>query len=147
MSRPDTLPLELSIRLRANREDLSLPDSHGQIFNALCLLAKQDPHWYRGPENAGPSQDAPRVTAKSMERQLILKLGLSSKPSFPVRRLGTLWRNEPWRQMIAEWCQFPLGLATFNITTWEWMSSCRVDEVSWPSMLLLRLDVLALTPT
>jgi hypothetical protein len=105
------------IRLRANREDLSLPDTHGQIWGDLCVLAQQDAHWYRGPETAGPSKHAPKVTAKSMERQLTLKLGLTGKTTFPVRRLGTLWRNEPWRQMITEWCQFPLGLATFNITT------------------------------
>lgn len=58
------------------------------------------------------------------------QLGLNGRASFPVRRLGTLWRNPGWRDVITAWCRFPLGQATFNMSTFEWMSSCRIDEVS-----------------
>lgn len=131
-STTDTLPLELSIQLRANREDLSLPDSHGQIWTELSTLAQQDAEWYRPPPAdaaAGSRPGLPTGLAKRMEAQLTEKLGLQGQTTFPVRRLGTLWRNEHWRTMITEWCQYPLGQSTFNISTWEWMSSCRIDEV------------------
>lgn len=129
----DTLPLELSIQLRANREDLSLRDSHGQIWRELSIIAQQDANWYRGQDekaSGGKKKDSTKGVAKRMEVQLFQKLHLQGQTSFPIRRLGTLWRNDPWRSMIHEWCQFPLGQCTFNITTWEWMSSCRIDDVS-----------------
>jgi hypothetical protein len=57
-------------------------------------------------------------------------LGLSGRVKFPVRRLGTIWRNKNWRPMITKWCEFSVGQATFNISTFEWMASCRIDDVS-----------------
>ena len=135
--------MELSIQLRANREDLSLPDTHGQIWTELALLAEQDAEWYlpsAGEGSYGAPNRVKKGITKSMEAQLVQKLGLTGNTSFPVRRLGTLWRNEVWRRMITEWCQFPLGLTTFNITTWEWMSSCRIDDVSLLSPSTINLE-------
>ena len=65
-----------------------------------------------------------------LEGQILELLGLSSRVKFPVKRLVPLWRNENWKPMITEWCKFALGLATFNISTFEWMASCRIDDVS-----------------
>ena len=141
----DTLPLELSIQLRANRAGLSLLDSHGQIWTELSILAAQDRHWYRDPHRNGRSQTKTRKNgtkgvAKEMEAQLVQKLGFNGQTAFPVRRLGILWRNERWRKMISEWCQYPLGQSTFNISTWEGMSSCRIDDVSLSLSLSLSLS-------
>jgi hypothetical protein len=112
----DTLPLDLSVQLRANREDLVLPDNHGQIWTELTTLARQDETLFQG-------------STKLMEEQMSTTLGLNGLTKFPVRRLGTLWRNSHWRSVITRWCQFPLGQHTFNISTFEWMSSCRLDDV------------------
>ena len=61
---------------------------------------------------------------------MIKMLGLAGREKFPTRRLVTLWRNKSWKEMITKWCSFPVGLGTFNITTFEWMASCRLDDVS-----------------
>ena len=67
---------------------------------------------------------------KAVEQQMSQILGLNGRVSFPVRRLGTLWRNDSWRPVITEWVRHPVGQATFNMSTFEWMSSCRMDDVS-----------------
>jgi hypothetical protein len=108
----------LSIQLRANREDLILPDSHGHIWTEMVTLTEDNAEFFGG-------------TTKIMEERIAKTLGLHGQAKIPVRRLGTLWRNASWRPMITEWCQFPLGQSTFNISTFEWMSSCRIDEVSF----------------
>jgi hypothetical protein len=61
---------------------------------------------------------------------MLESLGLSGRVKFPVRRLATLWKNEPWNQMITRWCKLAIGQSTFTISTFEWMASCRIDEVS-----------------
>ncbi|KAF2174792.1 hypothetical protein K469DRAFT_770346 [Zopfia rhizophila CBS 207.26] len=111
----DTLPPHLHIKLRANREDLVLPDNHGQIWAELATLSSQDSTLFQGRNSV-------------VEQQMIQLLNLSGRVKFPVRRLGTLWRNKNWRQMVTRWCGFSLGQATFNISTFEWMASCRIDD-------------------
>ena len=113
---PDALPPDLRIKLRANREDLTLPDNHGQIWAGLATLGERDPTLFQGGR-------------KDVEMQILRQLGLGSKIKFPVRRLTTLWRNTRWRDMITRWCSIPIGRETFNISTFEWMSSCRIDDV------------------
>jgi hypothetical protein len=112
----DALPPQLQIKLRANREDTTLPDNHGQIWTELAALS---------PEHDKLSQDSNRL----VEQQIQEQLGLSSRVKFPVRRLATLWKNARWNLMITRWCQFPIGQSTFTISTFEWMASCRIDDV------------------
>lgn len=69
-------------------------------------------------------------TIVAIEREMLETLGLSGPVKFPIRRLITLWKNSNWRSMITRWCETALGQATFNISTWEWMASCRMDDVS-----------------
>ncbi|KAF5002984.1 hypothetical protein FDECE_10458 [Fusarium decemcellulare] len=69
-----------------------------------------------------------------VEKKMVDILRLGSGDKFPTGRLVTLWRNNRWRPMITRWCETQLGRATFNISTWDWMASCRIDSVS----LLLR---------
>lgn len=65
-----------------------------------------------------------------VEQQMLNKLGLSGRVKFPVKRLCTLWKNKEWRNMITRWCEFAIGRNTFNISTFEWMAGCRIDDVS-----------------
>ena len=69
-------------------------------------------------------------TNSQIERKMLEALGLSGPVKFPIRRLVTLWKNANWRSMITRWCETTLGQATFTISTWEWMASCRMDDVS-----------------
>jgi len=71
-----------------------------------------------------------RGTNARVEGQMLDILSLGGEAKFPVRRLVTLWRNDSWRSMITRWCETAVGRATFNISTWEWMASCRIDDVS-----------------
>jgi len=105
------------VRLRANREEVLLPDSHGQIWNELVALAQHDHHLFHG-------------NAKEVEQQMSQQLGLHDYDKFPTKRLGTLWRNDQWRPIITELCQFPFGQNLFSISTFEWLSSCRLNDVS-----------------
>ncbi|KAF2133085.1 hypothetical protein P153DRAFT_253634, partial [Dothidotthia symphoricarpi CBS 119687] len=111
----DALPAHLHIKLRANREDTILPDNHGQIWTELATLSSKDPRLF---------QDSNTV----VEKQMLQHLGLSGRVKFPVRRLATLWKNTNWNPRITRWCQFPIGQATFTISTFEWMASCRIDD-------------------
>jgi hypothetical protein len=85
---------------------------------ALEALADADPTLFQGSN--GPIQ-----------QEMLEKLGLSGRVPFPMRRLVTLWRNESWHNMAERWCQTPIGRATFNVSLWEEMARCRVDEVSF----------------
>lgn len=113
----DTLPSLLRIQLRANREDVILPDNHGQIWMELATLSSENGQLFQGSN-------------RSVEQEMLEHLRLSSRVKFPVRRLATLWRNLSWRPMITRWCRTLIGQATFNISTFEWMASCRIDDVS-----------------
>lgn len=83
----------------------------------LVLASGQDDSLFRGKKAA-------------VERQMLDVLRLSSEDRFPVSRLVTLWKNDRWRSMITRWCETEVGRATFNISTWDWMSSYRIDNVS-----------------
>lgn len=113
----DTLPSHLRVQLRANREDVVLPDNHGQIWTELATLSSNNSELFQGSN-------------RSVEQEMLEQLRLSSRVKFPVRRLATLWRNLSWRPMITRWCHTSIGQATFNISTFEWMASCRIDDVS-----------------
>jgi hypothetical protein len=66
----------------------------------------------------------------TIEKEMLETLGLSSRVKFPTRRLVTLWKNTRWNSMITTWCSTALGQATFNLSTWDAMASCRIDDVS-----------------
>ncbi|GKU10393.1 unnamed protein product, partial [Fusarium langsethiae] len=111
----DTLPLSLNLKLRVNRQDPAMADSHGQVWMQVVAASSQDPDLFRGK-------------AAQVEDQMIDVLQLGSEKQFPTRRLVTVWRNERWREMATRWCETSIGRATFKISTWEWMISCRIDD-------------------
>ncbi|KID94129.1 hypothetical protein MAJ_09910, partial [Metarhizium majus ARSEF 297] len=111
----DAMPYWLLARLRANRIGLSLPDSHGQIWTQLVLATQQDRDLLSGK--------------KVNDEDIVLDiLQLRDIPRFPISRLLTLWDNDRWRPMITRWCETAVGRDLFNISTWEWMASCRIDN-------------------
>ncbi|KAH6880649.1 hypothetical protein B0T10DRAFT_411653, partial [Thelonectria olida] len=110
----DKLPLELDIKLRVNRQDPSLPDTHGQIWTQLVMAASHDGALFQGN----------KIT---VEKQITDILRLNREDRFPIGRLVTLWKNKRWRSMITRWCTTTLGRSTLNISTWDWMASYRVD--------------------
>jgi hypothetical protein len=115
----DTLPAEISIQLRANRVDPTLPDSHGQLWNELATLASTNERIFQGSNTV-------------IEKEMLQRLRLNSTGAkFPIHRLVTLWKNDNWRKMITSWCSNPLGQATFNVSTWDLMARCRVDDVCY----------------
>lgn len=83
----------------------------------LVALAAAENTLFQGSN--GPIQD-----------EMLQTLGLSSRVAFPIRRLVTLWKNSHWREVITRWCQTSIGRATFNVSLWEEMARCRIDDVS-----------------
>jgi hypothetical protein len=93
-----------------------MADSHGEIWAQVVAAASQDPQLFEGK----PSK---------VEKQVVHALQLSSEITFPLRRLVTVWRNERWRAITTDWCRTTIGRTTFQISTWEWMISYRIDDV------------------
>lgn len=102
-----------------------LPDTHGHIWMELNTLYQTDPELWN-------------KSSREFEQTVAGILGLNGRVSFPVRRLGILWRNAAWRDIITEWCSYPVGQQTFNISVWEWMASLHIDEVV---LFFLRVDL------
>lgn len=119
--RVDTLPIELDIKLRVNRRDLTLPDTHGQIWLQLVSAFDRDPTLFSTERNGNK---------KGIEKRMLDILCLTSEARFPISRLVTLWRNERWRPRITRWCRTSLGRATFNISKWYQIAGYRLDDVS-----------------
>lgn len=92
-------------------------DSHGQIWMQVVEALKYDPELLSG-------------TVADSQQRVIQALKLGSDIQFPIRRLVTIGKNEKWMKMVSRWCETTLGRATFKISTWEWMISYRIDEVS-----------------
>lgn len=113
----------MQTKLRANREDTTLPDSHGQIWAEVVTLSARDASLFGPP-------------TKGLEARLVENLALGGRAKFPVRRFATLWMNERWKAMITRWCEHQIGQATFNISAFEWMASCRIDDVSCSDLFL-----------
>ncbi|KAL9568922.1 hypothetical protein ACKAV7_006936 [Fusarium commune] len=121
----DTLPVELDIKLRTNRRDLTLPDSHGQIWLQLASASDRDPTLFSSAKNKNK---------QALERRMLDILCLRSEIRFPISRLVTLWKNERWRPMITRWCQTQIGRAIFNISIWDCMASYRIDDDLMPAI-------------
>jgi hypothetical protein len=117
----DTLPVELDIKLRVNRRDLTLPDTHGQIWLQLVSAFDRDPTLFSAERN---------VNKKGIEKRMLDILCLTSEARFPISRLVTLWRSERWRPRITRWCRTSLGRTTFNISKWYQIAGYRLDDVS-----------------
>ncbi|KAK3177774.1 hypothetical protein K4F52_009472 [Lecanicillium sp. MT-2017a] len=113
----EELPFDLDVKLRTNRPGTTLRDSHGQIWSQLvlaeALARKQGKTLFDGNKAA-------------IERRLldILQLGTEK---FPVSRLLTLWNKTRWREVLTRWSATAVGAANFEISTFAWMSSLRVD--------------------
>lgn len=56
-------------------------------------------------------------------------LNLGPEVKFPLRRLAMIWRNNRWRPLTTQWCETLVGRQTFQISTWDWMISNRIDDV------------------
>ncbi|KAJ3454455.1 hypothetical protein MRS44_018349 [Fusarium solani] len=115
----DTLPVELDIKLRVNRRDLTLPDSHGQIWLQLASASDRDPTLFSPQKNKNK---------QALEKRMLDILCLRSETRFPISRLVALWKNERWRPIITRWCRTQIGRATFNISIWDRMASYRIDD-------------------
>jgi hypothetical protein len=87
------------------------------VWVELVALADADNTLFQGAN--GPIQ-----------KEMLEMLGLSGRVRFPTRRLVTLWKNSDWRHMITEWCRSSIGRATFNVSLWDDMARCRIDDVS-----------------
>lgn len=111
------MPLELQIELRANRGGTVLPDTHGQVWTELCAWAEQDGN---GVMFGGARRD--------VEEQLSRALKFNTREQFPVRRLAILWKNDRWRTFVTRLCGRRAGKDLFNISTFQKMSSCRIDD-------------------
>ncbi|KAK1973872.1 hypothetical protein LZ30DRAFT_451157 [Colletotrichum cereale] len=118
----DRLPADLNIKLRINRRDPSLPDNHGQIWTQLVSVASD------AVEPTG------RDRATTVNHKLVEALRLGGEKSFPTRRLMTLWNHKRWRTVTTRWCETRLGLETFNVSTFEWMASLRIDDYWLPTL-------------
>lgn len=116
----DTLPSELNIKLRLNRQNLAMPDSHGQIWMQLIVASKCDSSLF-----------SKKQTKAAVEKSMLDILCPSSDVRFPTSRLVTLWRNERWKPMITRLCETVVGREMFNITNLEYLASCRIDDVSF----------------
>ncbi|KAL6366018.1 hypothetical protein LRP88_00601 [Fusarium phalaenopsidis] len=64
----DTLPVELDIKLRVNRRDLTLPDTHGQIWLQLASAFDRDPTLFSAEKN---------VNKKGIEKRMALPASAS----------------------------------------------------------------------
>ncbi|KAI9764365.1 MAG: hypothetical protein M1840_008503 [Geoglossum simile] len=124
----ESLPEHLNIKLRANRRDAKLPDSHGQVWMELHQLSETDCSLFQGGTNL-------------MQRQMLESLGLGGSAKFPIRRLTTLWRNNNWKSMITRWCSMAVGRETFNVSSWDEMMRYRIDEF-WFEKFNNILDIL-----
>lgn len=113
----DRLPPDLDRELRMNRQDLTMADNHGQVWNQARSAIAQDPTLLEG-------------NFKKVTEQVTRALYLGAVRSAPVRRLVTIWRNERWRSLANAWCETRLGVESFSISTWSWMITCRLHDVS-----------------
>ncbi|KAF5002323.1 hypothetical protein FDECE_10647, partial [Fusarium decemcellulare] len=128
----DTLPPTLNLKLRVNRQDPAMADSHGQVWMQVVAASRQDPQLFHGK-------------AADIEEQMIDILQLGSEKLFPTRRLATIWRNQRWREMATRWCETFIGRATFKISAWDWMISCRIDDY-WFTVFRSVLQTLSQLP-
>lgn len=94
-----------------------MQDSHAQIWKELAALYEEDQTLFQGKN--GPIQD-----------EMLDILG-HSEATFPIRRLVTLWKAKGWRELITRWCKTPLGDSLFQLSLWEELSRCRIDDVSY----------------
>ncbi len=103
-----------------------MADSHGQVWVQVVAASSQDPKLFSG-------------TAIQVKDQMTDVLQLGSDKQFPTRRLATIWRNKRWREMATRWCETSIGRATFKISTWDWMISYRIDDVSETGLVTVGL--------
>lgn len=113
-----TLPDRTNLQLRVNRKDPVMVDSHGQIWAQVVAASSKNDKLLR--------EDKTDI----LKAEITETLHLSGDIHFPISRLVTIWRNERWREMTSQWCETTVGRDTFKISTWNWMISYRMDDVS-----------------
>ncbi|WYZ36255.1 hypothetical protein EsH8_XII_000005 [Colletotrichum jinshuiense] len=116
--------------------DPGLPDNHGQIWTQLLSIASKAAAVALAPT---PEKDV------SVNQKLVEALCLGGEKQFPTRRLVTLRNHTRWQDMTMRWCHTKLGLETFNISTFQWMASLRIDEY-WVATLDAVLETLLSLP-
>ncbi|KFA76187.1 hypothetical protein S40288_10098 [Stachybotrys chartarum IBT 40288] len=100
---PRTLTIEQLLQLRANRRDITRPDSHGYIWLQAVTAESQKENMFHGK-------------VEDMLGQMSDTLQLHDEAGVPLRRLVTLWRNERWKAMITNTI-VGRGVATSNYYT------------------------------
>lgn len=63
-----------------------------------------------------------------IEEQMSRALKLNTREQFPVRRLAILWKNDRWRKFVTRLCSRRTGKDLFNISTFQKLSSYRIDD-------------------
>ncbi|KAF4472983.1 hypothetical protein FALBO_131 [Fusarium albosuccineum] len=111
-----TLPDWLNLELRVNRKHPMMVDSHGQIWTQVVAASSINNKLLREKKKG------------ILKGEIRESLYLSSDIDFPAPRLAGIWRNERWREMTSRWCETTVGRDTFNISTWYWMITCRIDD-------------------
>ncbi|KAJ3525306.1 hypothetical protein NM208_g11697 [Fusarium decemcellulare] len=110
------LPDWLNLELRVNRKDPMMVDSHGQIWTQVVAASSINKKLLREKKKG------------ILKGEIRESLYMSSDIDFPVPRLAGIWRNERWREITSQWCETTVGRDTFNISTWYWMITCRMDD-------------------
>ncbi|KAG5961487.1 hypothetical protein E4U57_007523 [Claviceps arundinis] len=120
----DTLPMHLNQRMRYNRTDPAMPDSHAQVWMQLVdIISRQQDEKVSDSDAVNSDQDPlEKVGVPVLD---VLRLG-NSEIKFP--QLVTLWNNRPWRRVITQWCRTRLGTDSFAFSSMNWIASLRIDE-------------------
>ncbi|KAG6153862.1 hypothetical protein E4U35_000598 [Claviceps purpurea] len=128
----DSISFEENMKLRMNKKDVTQPDSHGDVWLHIVTVVSHKPELFQGK-------------ASEILTDMANTLGLGRDNGVPMARLVMLWRNEIWRGMATAWCRTAVGRATFRISTWSPMITCRIDDF-WFSIFRQVLDTLADLP-
>ncbi|KAK5994238.1 hypothetical protein PT974_07681 [Cladobotryum mycophilum] len=108
------LPPDLALGLSVNRQDIRLPDGHGEVWMQLAAASERDRDLFSG-------------NRASVEARIQARLHLGGDAKFPLRRFLTLWRNTAWRDFITRWCSVSLGKENFTVSAWSVLASRRID--------------------
>lgn len=102
-----------------NRRDSMLEDGNGEVWVQVM----------------GVVEDNPSLLLESnrdLQACLVRELRLEGEIRFPLPRLVSLLKNPRWRVLTTRWCATTLGRQTFQVSSWEWLISFRIDDVRPP---------------
>jgi hypothetical protein len=127
----DSLPFQISRRLRNNNNTLQLSDTDGDRWIALSRHAQHD------PEFATQLMSGPQHQLKINICQV---LGVSQQDTFHTNRFLGLWRHDEYRKLCSAWCETSVGRASFSLLTFSRLKEFRIANVrSFPFFLTLQM--------